>query len=64
MRKSKTGGERGSQNFVSVSEVSAAGTERTAKASPAAFGEDAEVRVEVEKTNLNVRDKIKMLNNK
>ena len=49
---------------MSVSEVSAAGTERTAKASPAAFGEDAEVRVEVEKTNLNVRDKIKMLNNK
>ena len=47
---------------MSVSEVSAAGTERTAKA--AAFGEDAEVRVEVEKTNLNVRDKIKMLNNK
>jgi len=54
MRKSKTGAQRGSQNFVSVSEVSAAGT---AKASPA----DEEVRVE-DKTN--VRDMAKMFNKK
>ena len=43
MRKSKGGG-RGSQNFVSVSDVSAAGAERAA----GGFGHDEEVRVEVE----------------
>ena len=48
MRKSKSGAQRGSQNFVSVSEVSAAGTERTAKASADAFGQEEEVRVEVD----------------
>ena len=48
MRKSKGGVQRGSQNFVSVSEVSAAGTDRTARAHEDILGQEEEVRVEVD----------------
>lgn len=48
MRKSKSGAHRGSHNFVSVSELSAAATDKTAKASEDVLGQDEEVRVEVD----------------
>ena len=48
MRKSKSGAQRGSQNFVSVSEVSAAATDRTAKATEDVLGQEEEVRVDVD----------------